>query len=1241
MYNPNPSQTMKDVNPNPGYRRCHKKPRTPGAGMVQTACSSGEVEFLRLATIRNRKCGILLLRRAMNDDPGSSSATRQQQQQSSITSPTTHTTAPHPLPISAPQQDRENDAQANTQEKQRAGLAKKLEFMTHLQQSLDLLVYVYISTLYYMECSFARLLLRTIPHYILLSPKEGLILPAQRVHIIVIFGPAIICILWHIFSALPEASEATRGYLHGGVLMDFIGQEPPSSRLTLIFIDIIILFLQCLMLAVHQDRERLKQAVHPSLRTLLPGSEADSGATEPTQDHDAEERGVLRDQTYMVDNEGVELQPLNGESSAADEEERERTTGPYASVTTSADMLDIMRSGNAVLSNFHIPHALRSVGGGVQNTAAYSLRSFGEILPGGEAYRQGTGTDKLSPTSHLPMPPRTFSLDLTRTSNYVCKSCLSSLRPVNTTSPALLAAKQYSSASKKPKKPTKAPKESEKGIEFPDPEDLQRMLAEDLENETPDNPTKSLGINYFTRAGPDDLRALPDNDAFSEESGGLDTEALSAIEDLEKRMVYTIKMFNHLEKQGKREKADQLRQQFRTVLRMQYKGKTGPESEVFGVLRIPGFSSSPYKLVANLNIFLARGDVVKNGIPRPRDIVDCWKYYSAARKTLSTSWESVPRGVWDFLWMVLSFEHAENTNRMHHIYVLSKDMQAAGIVLTESQQLLTLEAIFIEGWQAEAIEAWKKAVVTLGSKKETFKPYYELGVRMLSLHGDTERAQKTAQTLLKSSHKCNPRILVPVIRALAVKEATIEEAWETYRDMQTLLGDTMTIENYDEVVHAFLTVSSVEYALQVFVDMMFSRTVDIRGKTRLPMPVGNTFFMGKWLKRLIGAGDLDGAYKAVVYLQNKGVVPAPVQLNGLIGAWLRSGTVEHVEMADKLAWSMIQARLDYVRLRQQESLTQPPVDISGPDPYTPKETEDEGEQDPEFKSRTRATVETFSLLAENYCSRRLHDRLVKLFRVLQEAEIEATGFIMNQLIRSYSQNGMADKAIDLYLTMTMDQGIRPDGHTFLSLFNLLSVNRLVHHDARLYVEDRKLGRQFFSEMVTAKWDLDSAELLAQLPRTIIFSLLKVKDYTGTIVAARTMRLLMGFYPTEPFLVELASGINTLNIKTKRNFERMTGASRRIEVLMRKYRRELVANGHPGDEMTDEEKIEEAHVLLQQLVLIKAGAQEIKPHELEAELAEVAKDMGVYEITVLKDSDAIRRHRKFIPPNRQGEEKEDM
>lgn len=91
----------------------------------------------------------------MNDDPGPSSAAR-------------------PLPPSRPDAEydagehddgrageRNDDSQlhdgsssqspSRRQEKRRAGLAKKLELISHLQRSLDMMVFVYICTLYYME----------------------------------------------------------------------------------------------------------------------------------------------------------------------------------------------------------------------------------------------------------------------------------------------------------------------------------------------------------------------------------------------------------------------------------------------------------------------------------------------------------------------------------------------------------------------------------------------------------------------------------------------------------------------------------------------------------------------------------------------------------------------------------------------------------------------------------------------------------------------------------------------------------------------------------------------------------------------------------------------------------------------------------------------------------------------------------------------------------------------------------
>ena len=747
------------------------------------------------------------------------------------------------------------------------------------------------------------------------------------------------------------------------------------------------------------------------------------------------------------------------------------------------------------------------------------------------------------------------------------------------------------------------------------------MLAEELERPEPSD--QSLDVNFFDQEAPGKLRRLRNNEEFGEMNGGLDTEVETAINNLEKQMVDTMRMLQRMEKGGAQDKADQLRKQFKKTLRVQYKGKTGPEAESYGLLRISGFSGPRQRPVANLNIFLARDSIVKGGIPKPRDVTECWKYYSAARKTLSTAWENVPQEVWNFLWMILSWqgEGVENPNRMRHIYILTKDMQAAGVALRDSQQLLATEAMFIEGWKEEAIEAWKKAVVTLGSKPETFEAYWELGVRMCALHGDTERAQRAADTLLRSSRPPNIRILLPIIRALAAKDGAIDQAWESYRDMRVLLGESMTIDDYDEIIAVFLTANSVEYALQAFVDMMFSGAIDIRGRTRLPLTVGNHFFMGKWLKRLIGVGDLDGAYKVVVYAQRRGITASPIQLNGLIGAWLRSGSAENLEKADALAWSMIRARLNYVEQRQRQELVQ------FYDPYAGVE-KSEGEGESEFVCQTRATAETFSLMAENYCSRRLHSRLQELFEVLKQAEIDTTTFLMNQLIRSYSHSSETEEALNLYQTMTKEQNIRPDGHTFLTLFNSLSVNRLMQRDPDLAKQDIATCREFFRDMVEADWTFDTPEIFAQLPRTILFTMLKAKDFRGMIVAARAMREVFAFHPPDSLLLEIATGSGSLQIKTKRNMERLMGGQKTIETLMKQHRRELIQKGHQGMEMTEEEKVDELDDVLEKLVLLKAGAQNMHPSEVQPLLEEAAQEMGVYDIVFLQDAGQIARHSKL-------------
>lgn len=228
-----------------------------------------------------------------------------------------------------------------------------------------------------------------------LTPKDEsfpFLMPAGRVHVLLVMIPNLVCIVLHIFFSLPKGPDFHRGYQHGGLIIDFVGQRPPTSRIYYLFADFAILALQCLMLTVHTQREQLRVLLK-TFRPLVPElAEEMEAAVRSAQDLDAEERGVSVHETGgpplsdEVDTSGVEIRApagqgsgdavegsseLNGE--AADGLVREDSLGETAS---RSQLADIMNSGNAVLGEYYMVQSVISAAGDLERTAAHSLRSI-------------------------------------------------------------------------------------------------------------------------------------------------------------------------------------------------------------------------------------------------------------------------------------------------------------------------------------------------------------------------------------------------------------------------------------------------------------------------------------------------------------------------------------------------------------------------------------------------------------------------------------------------------------------------------------------------------------------------------------------------------------------------------------------------------------------------------------------------------------------------------------------------
>ena len=169
------------------------------------------------------------------------------------------------------------------------------------------------------SCSFLRFLLRAFVQFVLLTPKPSIFPDAPHARPLgMILGTNLVCLLSHAYFSRPEAGEATRGYLHGGLAMDFIGQKGPISKTHLLVLDLLVLLLQLVNLGVVAVKKKASAAAEAPVHSTSTTTRTAGTRGEPVggdqQTLDDEERGQLRSDHQPVD---IELQDLNPSTGAA------------------------------------------------------------------------------------------------------------------------------------------------------------------------------------------------------------------------------------------------------------------------------------------------------------------------------------------------------------------------------------------------------------------------------------------------------------------------------------------------------------------------------------------------------------------------------------------------------------------------------------------------------------------------------------------------------------------------------------------------------------------------------------------------------------------------------------------------------------------------------------------------------------------------------------------------------------
>lgn len=770
------------------------------------------------------------------------------------------------------------------------------------------------------------------------------------------------------------------------------------------------------------------------------------------------------------------------------------------------------------------------------------------------------------------MPPKTALVRLaTRRSPYVCHSCLSGLAKER---PNPSAVRPYARAASK----------------------IQARQSPDSKRPV-ETPEKNYTVKYFEKDATGEVREVPvgedGDDVDMEDIKALEASALAKIEKLDATLESLNNKSEFLERILRNHGPKGALEAYKNALETyEVVSDTTPIpliAEVVNGTRIKkGEIQKINKALSYLNRSIERCTILlrKNELDTSH-ISKSWSYFVQSRSVLSDPQRLVPENAWKDLWRIFSWESDRNPQRMAHILGLCHAMVEHGVQLSDEQQLLQIEAAFSEGYENVANENWKRLCPTLGNTDSSAMAFWEMGVRLWSRQGDIGRAERACQAVLDRASASTPadsRVLLHLIRAYASTSdvADAEKGFRLYRRMRDLaaeLDKPMEIDDYDDVISIFLTTGHTDYAMYAFTDMIYSGTVNLYGNKKLPSSLKNSFFFGKWLKRLIGARDLDGAYKVLVFMQDNGVMAASVQVNGLIGAWFRTRTTENRKKAELLAWSMIHARKAFVDLRKRERSVDWPIRLYDGRPKTREHKGDELD----YTMVPRATAETFILLAENYRERGLFRRLEELFVAYKECEIGGDAMMMNELIMAAVAQDDAAKARELYDLMVHEHAILPNTDTYAVLFKSLPVNSLqgrqLHQTApKLRAESQRQARSFFRDMISStglhleRRRTRHGELSEEQVKLILHSFRKCADWAGVIVALVCLRDLLRFKITRNVLLEMIAEYERIDRPSARSTKLVMLTTMKLQTMidrMQKRRlREQAQSEDAGEEVVE-------------------------------------------------------------------------
>ncbi|KAL1965963.1 hypothetical protein VTN77DRAFT_4903 [Rasamsonia byssochlamydoides] len=674
--------------------------------------------------------------------------------------------------------------------------------------------------------------------------------------------------------------------------------------------------------------------------------------------------------------------------------------------------------------------------------------------------------------------------------------------------------------------------------------------------------------------------------------------------------------------------------------------------------KLEGSLVSTHPYVDRFNECLTR--VVDNSNTSTRQ--ELWKWYRRCKQTVPSFLQSITPESARILWDSQFRDEAPPSTRLSHLRTLVDDMRSVGRTPSTTQMLMYIEALYEGGETGKALDMWEAQQTDLSQGKGDLDAYWKLGVHLFAAHGDPQRAQDIAFAFLLNNKSLHSRVLIPVIIAWAREpgKAAANKAWASYLQLKTLLGSEMTMKDYDSISIGLLKAGKVDLAVAVFKDMMitgkdpsndstalFKNSLGLAGNlqassitehdvnkvslaalTILPHEFQNKFFYASWMKKLIGMGEIDSAAAVVELMYERGVRPDAKHLNGLIAAWLRQGSATARDSAERLAWGMVQHRIDLVWARE---FSKAPSDAP-PKPSVSHAAD--GARVPKFMKRTlpQANIETFSILLLHYTRRGDDDMVKYLIKCLNDARIQPNSYFMNHLL--YAELRRHDIRALWQRYQAMRVYVQPDLETFACLWDC---GKLQYDPSRpAFDESFPSARGLFCEMMqwysnltprgkrTAQEEF-SKDMYDQITRCFCLS----KDLSGTLVALYAMRDMFGFFPDDHtarmLVLQVArmAGVPPGTPKHRlrrlstmpRSKENIEQVYKLLELLSDRKASMLEAQGLRVEQLDEEERKQYQLEIMADLLISVMERTASSPEQVKEQIATTIVDMGVSGIDV--------------------------